>query len=362
LTLLGQRRFAPRLCAALALSLPVAAASASSYPVSARLQLAPKDRQHCLVVPGDPPDCAVVELARTDFAETIARMFRQTQPADLELVLEVRSVEIAHLSGLELDLDVRVSVLAPGGRLIDQIDSSALVRLWTVEKGPVAAGLREATRRAALDFESNYRKSTKVADFLIGAKVAPASAVAAEWRSDRLITIAAGAGVAVGGDNSTDVAPLVQLSASWAWLFAQASYSRYSPAFTGANAANPFAADGSMSTSDLGFELGGVYRIVQSVEVKLAPGIHSLSGDATLQGASQSYSKAVPVLYGSITKAVLPVPGGLRLVAGFEARAYFFSSVALPAFSRGEVPAAKALLAVTIAVEFPWGNHKADHP
>jgi len=364
LTLFGQLRFAPRLCAALALSLPAAAAAAApSYPVSAQLQLAPKDRQHCLVVPGDPPDCAVVELARAAFAGTIARMFRQAQPPDLELVLEVRSVETVHLSGLELGLGVRVSVLAPGGRLIDQIDSSALVPLLTGENGPIfAPALREAARRAALDFESNYRDSTKVAGFLIGAKVAPASAVAAEWRSDRLITIAAGAGVAVGGDNSFDVAPTVQLSASWTWLFAQVSYSRYSPGFTGANAANPSAAGASMSTGDLGLELGGVYRIVQSVEVKLAPGIHFLAGDATLQGASQSYSKAAPVLYGSITKAILPVPRGLRLVVGLEARAYFFNSVPLPAFSRGEVPAAKALLAVTIAVELPWGNHKADHP
>jgi hypothetical protein len=119
------------------------------------------------------------------------------------------------VSALELDLDLRDSVLAPEGRLINQIDSSALVPLWTVEKGPIALALREATRRAALDFESNYRESTKVADFLIGAKVAPASAVAAEWRSDRLITIAAGAGAAVGGDNSFEVATTVQLSASW---------------------------------------------------------------------------------------------------------------------------------------------------
>src|SRR3954452_24546185 len=227
--LFGQFRFARRLCAAVAVYLPVAAAAAPSYPVSARLQLAPKDHQHCLVLPGDPPDCAVVEIVRTAFAETVSRMFRQTDPPDLELVLEVRSVEIAQTGGLKLELRVRVSVVAPGGRPIDQIDSSALVSLFAVEKGPTALALREAARQAALDFESNYREDAKVADFLIGTNVAPASAVADEWRSDRLITLGAGAGIAVGGDNPSAMLPGLNLGASWRGLFAQMSYSHYSP-------------------------------------------------------------------------------------------------------------------------------------
>jgi hypothetical protein len=360
LILFCQFRFARRLCAAVAVSLPVAAAAAPSYPVSARLQLAPKDHQHCLVLPGDPPDCAVVEIVRTAFAETVSRMFRQTDPPDLELVLEVRSVEIAQTAGLGLELRVRVSVVAPGGRPIDQIDSSVLVPLFAVEKGPIALALREAARQAALDFESNYREDTKVADFLVGAKVAPASAVAAEWRSDRLITLGAGGGLALDGDTPSAMVPTLNLGASWRWLFAQVSYSHYSPDFVGANAAAPTSGGANMSTSDLGLELGGVYRIVQSVELRLAPGLHFLTGDATLEGDSQSYSKVMPALYGSITKAFLPVAAGPRLVAGVEARGYFFSSVALPAFSRSAVPAAEASVGLTLAVEFPWGSKKAD--
>ncbi len=70
----GQFRFAFRLYAALITCLPVAAAAAPSYPISARLQLGPQDRQHCLVLPDDPPDCTVVELARTAFAKTVDAM------------------------------------------------------------------------------------------------------------------------------------------------------------------------------------------------------------------------------------------------------------------------------------------------
>lgn len=344
----------------MAVSLPVAAAAAPSYPVSAQLQLAPKDHQHCLVLPGDPPDCAVVEIVRTAFAETVSRMFRQTDPPDLELVLEVRSVEIAQVGSLQLELRARVSVVAPGGRSIDQIDSSALVSLFAVEKGPIALALREAARQAALDFESKYREDTKVADFLVGANVAPGPAVAAEWRSDRLITLGAGGGLGLNGDNPSAMVPALNLGASSRWLFAQLSYSHYSTDFIGASAKAPTSGNASMSTSDLGLELGGVYRIVQSVELRVAPGLHFLTGDATLEGDSQSYSKVVPALYGSITKAFLPVAAGPRLVAGLEARGYFFSSVALPAFYRSGVPAANASVGLTFAIEFPWGSNKAD--
>src|SRR3954468_12258397 len=59
LILFGQFRFELRLCTAVAVSLPVAAAAAPSHPVNARLQLAPEGHQHCLVLPADPPDCAV---------------------------------------------------------------------------------------------------------------------------------------------------------------------------------------------------------------------------------------------------------------------------------------------------------------
>jgi hypothetical protein len=342
-----------------AVSLPVAAA-APSYPVSARLQLAPRDHQHCLLLPADPPDCAVVEIVRTAFAETVSRMFRQTDPPDLELVLEVRSIDIAQATGLNFELRVRVSVVARGGRPIDQIDSSALVSLFAVEKGPIALALREAARQAALDFESKYRQDPKIADFLVGTNVASASAVAAEWRSDRLITLGAGGGITLNGDTPSAMVPTLNVGASCRRLFAQVSYSHYSPDFVGANAAAPTSGNANMSTSDLGLELGGVYRIVQSVELRLAPGLHFLTGDATLQGESQSYSKVVPALYGSITKAFLPVAAGPRLVAGIEALGYFFSSVGLPAFSRSAVPAAKASVGLTLAIEFPWGSKRAD--
>jgi hypothetical protein len=354
-----QSRFSRRLCAAVAASLPVAATAAPSYPVSARLQLAPEDHQHCLVLPGDPPDCAVVEIVRTAFAGTVSRMFRQTDPPDLALVLEVRSVEIVQTGAPQLELRARVSVVAPGGRPIDKIDSSALVSLFALEKAPIALGLREAARQAALDFESKYREDAKVADFLAGANVAPASAVAAEWRSDQLITLGAGGGVAVNGDTPGAMVPTLSLAASWRWLFAQVSYSYSSTDFLGANAAAPNSGEGTMSTSDFGLEVGAVDRIVQSVELRLAPGLHFLTGDATL-GDSQSYSKVVPALYGSITKAFLPVATGPRLVAGLEARGYFFSSVALPAFSRSAAPAAQASVGLTLAIEFPWGRKKAD--
>jgi hypothetical protein len=301
-----------------------------------------------------------VEVARTAFTETVSRMFRQTAPPDLELVLEVRSVEIAQTAGLRLELRVRVSVVAPGGRPIDQIDSSALVSLLAVEKGPIALALREAARQAALDFESKYREDAKVADFLVGVKVAPASAVAAEWRSDRLITLGAGGGVVLGGDTPSAMVPALNLAASRRWLFGQLSYSYYSPDFLGASAAARSSGEATMSTSDVGLEVGVVDRIVQSVELRLAPGLHSLAGDATLQGASQSYSKVVPTLYGSITKAFLPAATGPRLVAGLEARGYFFSSVALPALFRSAVPAAKASVGLTLAVEFAWGSNQAD--
>jgi hypothetical protein len=88
------------------------------------------------------------------------------------------------------------------------------------------------------------------------------------------------------------------------------------------------------------------------------PGIHFLFGEgsqeSTFSGStSQSFSKAAPSLFASISTAFFVSGRGPRFVLGAEGRAYFFSSVDLPQLLR-RVPAANTSFALVLGIEFPW--------
>lgn len=352
--MLARRWFGRGLWAALLL--PIAAAAAPAYPVTARLTPAPQDRQQCLAVPGEHPDCRVVEAVRAAFAASVARMFQSGEPAALELVLQLRTAEISAATGrLEIDLGARISVSA-GGRLIDEIDSSSQAILLVAEPGPIAVATREAARQLALDFEQSYRESRKVADYLIGAKVAPVAAVETQERGDRVTTLNAGLGFLNGGDNSYGIMPSLQVSVATPWLFARVGYAHSAPSFTGLD--NGSQGDGTLATNDFWVEAGGVYRFTPSAEVRLGPGLHYMVGSGSLGATSQNFNLFVPVLAGSVTKS-FSFGRGPRLVAGIEGRGYLFSSAALPSLFRAGVPVANASVLLTLGVEFPWSDDKA---
>ncbi|HEY2031255.1 MAG TPA: hypothetical protein VGH20_18820 [Myxococcales bacterium] len=342
----------------LALFVTASSAFAATYPVRAQLRLAPKDRQQCLSLP-EGPDCSVVELARSAFAAAAARMFVTSGSPDLILVLEVRQAEVSRIVGVQLDLATRVTVESPGGDVIDVIDSSAAAPVLVAERGPLLGAARAAAADAALDFERSYASSSKIGDYLVGKKVAPASAVAVRERSDKLVTVAVGLGFVQGsGDSSASIAPSVRVAWSYGWFFAQGTYTHYAAVFDAVAANGDLFGNTSLDVNDFGIEAGFVWRLPHNFEVRAAPGLHVLAGTADAGDiGAPSFTEAAPVVYGSITNSFIPFHGSPRIVAGVEARGYFFTAVALPEVGR-KLPIANSAFALTLGLEFPWSAQK----
>jgi hypothetical protein len=347
--------------ALLASLLAATAASAATYPVSARLTVAPPLQQSCLKPPGQRPDCAVVEITHAAFAAAVSRMFLQSETPDLRLVLAVRKVEISSVVGLDLELATRVEVQTPAGETIDEIDSSVVVPLLAVEEGPISVALHDAAREAAAGFELNYANRSKVGDYLVSKKVASAKAVAVPERSDDLVTLAGGVGFMQGaGDGELTPAFSARIAGSAGFFFAQAVYWSSSANFQAADPATAgVPGQATMNTNGFGLDLGGVYHFTRALELRAGPGVHYVYGDASFRTASASFSKPVPTAYASLTWSFIPVHNSPRLVLGLEGRTYFFASVDLPQLLRS-VPAANASLALTLGVEFSWAAKKED--
>jgi hypothetical protein len=339
------------------------AAGAATYPVSARLTLAPEQDQHCLRTPGGGRvDCSVVGQTRAAFAEAVARMFIPREPPDLELVVRVEDAEIFEQvsGGLNLDIVIRVRIQTPDGVLLDDIRSNGRVAVTGASAVEEAAG--EAARSAALEFETQYPRSEAVANYLVRSRVAPQSAVALAPRSDRLVWIAGGLGLTQGGDSGEAVTPSARLGISWRWIMLQAMYARWTSSFHGVVQQSAFIInddDGELHTDDLGIEAGAVIRLADPVELHAGAGLHYLWGSADAGDAapSASYAKVAPAIFVSITGAFQPFRSGFRFLVGAEARVYFASSVDLLDFSR-QVPLANNEFAIFLGGEIPWSSEK----
>jgi hypothetical protein len=343
------------------------ASGAPAYPVSARLALAPQEDQRCLSLP-DGTDCAIVEASRAAFAAVLSRMFRTSAKPDLQLVLSVKSADFSRWASTQLELVVRVRVLTPEGGLVDELEAYGSAATLVLEPEAIARARAVAAQEAANDFERRYANSTKIGDYLVSKKIAPASAVAVPERSDKLITFAAGLGlVQGGGDDGVAIAPTVRIAVSNRWLFIQAMYSRYTSSFQGVYISPgrlTQALDADLATNDLGLEAGAVIRFTPTVELRFGPGLHYLSGDGSIDPGdggptnSSSYSTVCPTFLASISSSFIPVHNGPRFLTGLEARAYFFSSVDLPELLR-TVPTAKTSFALFLGVELPWDKKRS---
>jgi hypothetical protein len=330
---------------------------AATYPVSANLVLAPRSAQSCLQLSRE-SDCAAAPIARDAFARAVIRMFTPSGPGNLRLELSIKSVEV---TGIQLDLYVRVQVRAPDGQLIEELvafgGAPALDRSPdTLHRAEVAAA-----EVAALDFERLYSNASSVGEYLVSNKAGPAETLRVPVRSDKLVTLAASVGIVEGGgDDAFAVAPGLRVAVSLGRGFAQVAYSHYSSSFTGGQTqgiVQPFGA--SLATNDLGLELGAVFRPTKALELRAGPGVHFLFGDASFdQDAAtlpSSFSKIAPVLYGSIATSFLAGRKGPRFSFGLEARGYFFTTADLPQLLR-TVPVANLSAAVFLALELPWDS------
>lgn len=349
---------------------PLGVANAATYPVSARLTLAPAERQHCLQTPGAGlRDCSVVEQARAAYAAVVATMFEHRTPPDLDLVVTVDDAEIFEQvsGGLSFDMVVRISIRTPSGEELDEIKSDGRTGVTTASAVDAAAA--QAAQSAARDFEVRYARSEAVSRYLVGHNIAKAQAVSIAPRSDRLVWLAAGFGPVQGsGDDDLSWALSARLGASFGWIMAQAMYTRYASSFGAASksavefAPEQFAA--ALTIDDFGFEAGGVIRLTSDIEIHAGPGVHYLHASPDTSGAAVNFkpapsadqSKLVPTAFAAISGSFLPFRNGFRFFAGLEARAYFSTSVDFPELSR-RVPLANTSFAVFLGGEFPWSSH-----
>lgn len=351
---------------------PLGVAGAATYPVSARLTVAPMERQHCVqTTGGGRKDCSVVEQARLAYEAVIGTMFEQRSPADLELVLTVEDAQIFEQvnGGLSFDMVVRISIRTPAGEELDRIDSDG--RTGVTTGSAVYAAAAEAAKGAAHDFEVRYARSEAVARYLVGHNIAKAEAVTIAPRSDRLVWLAAGVGPVQGsGDDDLTWTLSVRLGASFGWIMAQAMYSRYTPSFEGVVKSpsvlfvtNRFPTD--LTIDDFGLEAGAVLRLTSNIEVHAGPGIHYLHGSPEAGSSAttpdkppsvNAANKFSPTAFASISGSFLPFRGGFRFFAGLEARAYFSTAVDFPELSR-RVPLANTSFAVFAGGELPWSSH-----
>jgi hypothetical protein len=332
-----------------------AASSAPVYPVSVRLLAAPRENQHCLVLSGD-TDCRVVRKAKEAFDATVSRLFKTSTTPDLQLVLTVKNADFSRVSSPRLDLVVRVRVLTPGGEDLDEIEAFGHADMLDTDDAAMTRAEQLASAEAARDFEHKYADSSKVGNYLVTKKVAPASAVGVSERSDKLITVGGGAGfVQGGGDDNFAFAPSLRVMGSLRWLMLQAVYSHYTSSFTGTFSNITQSAD--LTTNDLGLEAGAVVRFTPTIELHAGPGLHYFFGDASVgfpAGApSFSFAKVAPTLFASLQTSIFLARNAPRLVAGVEAHAYFFTTVDLPELSR-TVPAANTSFGLFVGLEWPW--------
>jgi hypothetical protein len=346
------------------------AATASTYPVGARLVLDALDNQHCLrVTGGDRTDCSAVEEAHRAYADAVARMFEPGRPPDIELLLTVESVEIYPqvTGGLSLDMVVRVRVRSPAGEVLDTITSDG--RAVVSEVTAVADAAARAAADAARAFEVQYARSEAVANFLVAGGAAPASEVTIGPRSSSLLWFAPGFGLHQGGDTDAGAAPSFRIGGSYGWLMAQLIYGRSSPSFEGAQASGRFPA--TLHANDIGLDAGIVYRPFSALELRVGPGVHYLFGSAEADGSTPSfleappgnvsYGKLAPTAFASLTASFLPFRNGTRFFAGVEGRGYFFTGLRLPEFGR-TVPVADWSLSAMIGIELPWSRASRSNP
>jgi hypothetical protein len=367
----GGRLLKPSIAFAALVCAPFHLANAATYPVSARLTVAPLERQHCVQTPGGGrKDCSVIEQARIAYQAVISTMFEQRSPPDLNLVLTVEDAEIFEQvnGGLSFDMVVRISIQTPAGEELDRIESDGRIGVSTGSAVYVAAA--EAAKGAARDFEVRYARSEAVSRYLVAHNIAKAAAVSIAPRSDRLVWLAAGLGPVQGsGDDDLTWALSVRLGASFGWIMAQAMYSRYTSSFE-AVIKSPvlFAADRfptQLTVDDFGLEAGAVLRLTSNIEVHAGPGIHYLRGSPDVGSSAttpqsppsvNAASKLAPTVFASIRGSFLPFRNGFRFFAGLEARAYFSTAVDFPELSR-RVPLANTSFAVFAGGELPWSSH-----
>jgi hypothetical protein len=118
-----------------------------------------------------------------------------------------------------------------------------------------------------------------------------------------------------------------------------------------------------LSINDLGLEAGAVLHLNSIFELHAGPGIHYFTGDGTRDptasssstGAASSYSTFSPDLFASLSGSFFISRNGPRLVGGFEARAFFFTTAHLPETGRS-VPAANTYFGAFLGFEFPVGS------
>ena len=343
------------------------------YPVSARLTLAPQAEQRCFALEQG-EDCGVIEIVQTAFAATAARMFNSGAAPDLQLVLRVKRGELVRLAGLQAELAIDVRVLSPAGDFLDEMEVFGDALLLEPSPESLAHAEQEAASAAASRFERAYANSTKIGDYLVAKKVAPASAVAVQERGDKNFWLTLGGGAALGGgDSSTSFAPSLRVAGSYRWFFAQAMFSYYSSSFQGVQTTSLGGTrvevttrdDSQLSTIDLGLEAGMVISLARSVELRLGPGVHYLAGSGTVNEeivtsnsvpAPESYGIASLTAFASLSTSFIAFHGGPRVLLGAEARGYFLSSVDLPTMGRS-VPAASSSIGVFLGLEWSRSSH-----
>jgi hypothetical protein len=336
------------------------ALAAPVYPVSARLTLAPRQRQRCLTLPDQTTDCAVIDIVRGAFAATVHRLFTNSSQPNLQFVLEVRRAEIFSAAGLQLDLSVRVGVLSPSGETIDELDAGGGAIVLEMQPGAISASERAAAGLAAGEFERRYAGSTKISDYLVQGKIAPASAVTVRGRQDRLITPSIGAGLVQGGGDGTFALALsLRVALAYRWFFAQAGYAHFSPSFNAEEQGG--LVDASLGVNSLSLEAGVDLRLLPDLDLRVGPGIHYFFGSVGDVASNASFTKATPDVFASLSYSFIAAARAPRFVAGVEARGYFGSSVDLPDVGR-TVPLANTYFGAFLGIELPFGAKEGSAP
>jgi hypothetical protein len=151
------------------LSLTIACAAGQTHRASARLTMAPREEQHCVLTLGNEDVyCAVLKQARAAFTETAARISTPGAAPRLWLVLTVENALLYQQArgGLTYDLRVKVDIKSPDGVLLDTIHANGDAALFDTKE--IKRASIEATLAAARDFERRYSSSDAVAGYLAG--------------------------------------------------------------------------------------------------------------------------------------------------------------------------------------------------
>jgi hypothetical protein len=348
-----------------AAALTAGTARAATYPITARLTLAPRAEQHCLPLEHG-EDCGVIDITGTAFTAVTERMFKAGGTPDLQLILTLKHGEVARVAGLSVELAVSVRVLSASGEAVEDLEvyGNGLM----LEPSGLAHAEQAAADDAATRFERAWLNSSNISDYLVGKKIAPAAAVGITRRGDKNFWIAVGAGEALGGgDSDVSVAPALRVAASYRWIFAQVLFSHYSSTFEGIQTiplsfsrVQVFRRDDSqLSTTDLGLEAGVVVPLATNLELRLGPGVHYLFGDGTFSDSGdgsalpppESYSVASLTALASLSYSFIAFHGGPRVVIGAEGRGYFHTSVDLPTLGRS-MPVVSSMFGAFIGIEW----------